>query len=357
MADETFMVERVEEGAVRRIEARRHSPLAPVSHTGQAGRRSNDGTAAEAFSPLLHFLDLPRFSSGDPASYARVAGLARPWRRILLSSSTGNEGYRFRTAIDRPARLGVTTAPLGPGAVGRFDRGGYLELDLFFGGLYSAEEQAVLNGENRIAVKADSGSWEVLGFTTAEEIAPNRWRIAPLLRGLAGTEDAMAAGAAAGAAVVVLDEAVVPLNIASDERGLSLNWLAESSSSSGGRAGPYVFSGGIRAETPLAPVHISGSRQANGSIHLSWIRRSRLDADDWDASEIPLDEPEERYRLEIMDGDDVLRAVETAGPGFTYDAADEIADFGTERAVIKLRITQMGRAVPTGIAATALVEL
>ncbi len=43
---------------------------------------------------------------------------------------------------------------------------------------------------------------------------------------------------------------------------------------------------------------------------------------------MPLDEAEERYRLEILDGSAVVRTVEIGEAEFAYAAADELADFG-----------------------------
>jgi hypothetical protein len=351
----TFIVERIEEGAARRIEARHHAPLAPSNYAGDEGHRNGGSAVSDAFAPVLHFLDLPRFAPGEATSFARAAGLCRPWRRMVLSSSVTTQGYRTRSALDRPARLGVLAAPLGGGIVGRFDRGSAMEIELFFGGLSSADEQAVLNGENRIAVKAQNGVWEVIGFADAEEVSPNRWRLSNLLRGLAGTEDAMWAGAAQGAAVVMLDEAVVPLGLSVDERGLALNWLAESLGPAGGRSGPHGFAGGMRAETPLSPVHIRGERQVTGDTRITWVRRGRVEADNWDGTDIPLDEPEERYRIELLDGAIVRRRVEVTEPVFTYAVADEIADFGRPQSNLSLRIRQMGRAVPLGLPAETIV--
>ncbi|WJR67620.1 glycoside hydrolase/phage tail family protein [Neorhizobium sp. CSC1952] len=350
-----FIIDRVEGGAVQRIEARQHAPLAPASHTGEPGRRMGGGTVSDAFAPVLHFLDLPRFSSGETTGFARVAGFCRPWRRMALSSSSGTEGYRTRAALDRPARVGVLAASLAAGVTGRFDRAGTAELELFFGGLSSADERAVLNGENRIAVMAENGVWEVIGFADAEEVGPNRWRLANLLRALAGTEDAMLAGAVAGAPVVVLDEAVVPLGLAAEERGLTLNWLAESLGQGGGRSGPHGFAAGLRAEAPLSPVHINGERQPGGGVRLTWVRRGRVEADGWDGTDIPLDEPEERYRVELLDGETVKRTAEVTQAAFLYPAADEVADFGAPQPSLSLRIRQMGRAVPLGIPAETVI--
>ncbi|MBW6421271.1 glycoside hydrolase/phage tail family protein [Rhizobium sp. XQZ8] len=354
-ADCTFIVERAEDGAVRRIEARHHAPLAPVNYAVESGRRDGGSNPAGAFSPIVHFLDLPRFSSDTPSSFARIAAFSRPWRRMAVSSSPGTEGYRSRTLLERPARIGVLTVPLEPGVTGRFDRSGSLELDLHFGGLSSAGELPVLNGDNRIAVKAANDTWEIIGFATAEEVVPSRWRLTNLLRGLAGTEDAMQAGAATGAAVVVLDEAVMPLGLTAEERGLPMNWIVESLGQSGGRFGPRGFAGGTRAETPLSPVHIRGEKAVDGDIRLTWIRRGRVEADDWNGSDIPLDEADERYRIEVLDGTAVKRSAEVTSSVFVYSAAQQIADFGTTQTGISLRIRQMGRAVPLGIPAEAQI--
>ena len=352
-----FLVSRIEEGAVRRVEACQHlgsTSSAPVEETpGPVG----GAEASNLFAPVLHILDLPRYASGPGESFARAAAVCRPWQRIALSSSMTTEGYALRTSLDRPARIGRLTAPLAPGTVcGRFDHSTPMALELFFGGLASAAVATVLGGKNRLAVRAQSGAWEILGFVQAQEVSSNRWRLETLLRGLAGTEDAMAAGTGTGAPVVVLDAAVVPLGLSAEERGRRMNWIAEGAAAAGKHVGPVAFSGGLRAETPLAPVHLRATRRA-GAIQCSWVRRGRIEGDDWDAAEIFLDEPEERYRVEILEGPQVKRTVEVTEPRLVYTAADELADFGAPQAALGFRVRQIGRAVPLGLAAEAVIEV
>jgi hypothetical protein len=353
-----FVVERIEEGNVRRIEARHHVALPPVKSDMTTGRRdtSGGGGTSDAFQPILHFLDLPRLTDAAPESFACVAAYCRPWRRMAISSSPTTEGYRSRATVDRPARIGTLAVPLMPGVSGRLDHANRVELDLHFGGLASAEEAVVLSGENRMAVKAQNGVWEIIGFVSAEEISAGRWRLSGLLRGLAGTEDAADAGALSGAACVVLDQAVVPLGLASEERGRSLNWLAESLGGSG-RSGPYIFAGGERAATPLAPVHLRAERNTDGDIVFGWTRLGRIDADGWEGLEIPLDEPQERYRIDLMAGNAVLRSTDVETPSWLYPAAEEVADFGVPQVTIDVRVRQMGRAVPLGIPARAAINI
>jgi hypothetical protein len=245
---------------------------------------------------------------------------------------------------------------LASGPVGRFDPVNVLELDLLGGAFSSASRTSVLSGANRLAVRAPNGGWEVLGFTEAEEVAAGRWRLAGLLRGLGGTEDATAVGADVGAEVVLLDEAVRALGLVNAERGAAQNWILEPMGLVTELSGPFVFDGGLRAETPLAPVHARVVRQASGDMRISWIRRSRIEADAWAEGEVPLDEAEERYRLEILNGSAVLRVVEVAEAGFTYPVADELADFGGAQTVLGIRVRQLGR-LAAGLPLEAVIAI
>ncbi|WP_454700465.1 baseplate multidomain protein megatron [Agrobacterium burrii] len=351
-----FLVSRIEDGAMRQVEARAFSAAFSVFAGAADERRAGGISGTEGFAPEVLFLDLPHHD-GVAAEYsARIAVFARPWRPILVSASSGTEGYRQRAVLDQPAMIGTLAMPLKPGPSGRFDRENAILIDLPFGGLASALEFAVLNGENRIAIKAANGVWEIVAFAKAEEIAPSRWRLSVLLRGLAGTEDALAVGAPAGAPAVMLDAAVQPLGLALSERGRRLNWMVEALGKASASAGPFAFEGGLRAQTPLAPVHLSGERKSDGVL-IKWKRRGRIEADGWDASDIPLDEPFERYRVEVLEGEAVKRMAEVSESLWFYPAAAELTDFPALRDHISVRVRQLGRAVPLGVAAQALLPL
>ncbi|UXS23535.1 glycoside hydrolase/phage tail family protein [Agrobacterium tumefaciens] len=351
-----FLVSRIEDGAVRQVEARAFSAAFSVFAGGAEERRSNGASGAEGFAPEVLFLDLPCHDGTAPEDSARIAALAKPWRPIIISASPGTEGYRQRVLLDRPAMIGALAMPLISGPPGRFDRKNTILADLPFGEMSSAAELSVLNGENRLAIKAANGVWEIVAFAKAEEIAPSRWRLSSLLRGLAGTEDALAAGAPKGAPVVVLDQAVQPLGLAASERGRRLSWIAEAAGMAGAMSGPFAFEGGLRALTPLAPVHLSAERRGDGVL-FRWKRRGRVEADGWDASEIPLDEPFELYRVEVLDGETVRRVAEVSEPVWFYPAADELTDFPALRDHISVRVRQLGRAVPSGVAAKAVLPI
>ena len=87
------------------------------------------------------------------------------------------------------------------------------------------------------------------------------------------------------------------------------------------------------------------------------MRRGRLNADSWQSSEIPLEEPVEAYRLDILDGETVMRSLDTTAAWHDYGAADEIADFGAPQTAIGFRVRQKGQTIPLGVAAQTVAAL
>ncbi|WP_438749447.1 baseplate multidomain protein megatron [Pararhizobium sp. O133] len=352
-----FIVGRIEDGAVRAVEARAYVPSSGGGQSVPPRHVDQPRTPSDGFSPVVHLMDLPQYEAGEAASFARGAVFARPWHSVLLSSSATTEGYRTRVRLDQPAQTGVLTEALGAGVLGRFDSARSLTLDLHFSGLSSAGRAAVLNGQNRIAVLAANGVWEIIGFRSATEIAAGRWRLSGLLRGLHGTTDAMLAGAVAGTSAAVLNGAVKQLGLNGDEAGRVMNWIVEAGGLATTAEGPFVFAGGLRAETPIAPVHLRARRLETGAIRIHWTRCARRDADHWLDGDIALDEPQERYRVEILDGGVVKRRIDVSEPVFDYVSAFELADFGTVQASLSIRVRQRGEKVALGVPAQAVLAL
>ncbi|MBA4799541.1 MAG: glycoside hydrolase/phage tail family protein [Rhizobiales bacterium] len=351
-----FLVQGIEDGFERRLTLRAFAGKVSAPVVAVEPDRVPEGGGAQGFAPVVTFLDLPRLEGASHSGDASVAAFARPWRRLAVSSSPEAEAYRLRLTLDRPATIGRLAEALGSGPVGRFDPGNAVLVDLIGGAFASASRLAVLSGTNRLAVRAAHGGWEVLGFAEAEEVATGRFRLTCLLRGLGGTEDATAAGAVVGAEVVLLDEAVRSLGLVNAERGAAQNWILEPMGLVTELSGPFVFDGGLRAETPLSPVHARVVRLVSGDLHVSWIRRSRIEADAWAEGEVPLDEAEERYRLEILNGSAVVRTVEVGEAEYAYAAADELADFGMPQTVLGLRLRQLGR-LAAGLPLEAVVAV
>lgn len=358
-ADE-FIVDQVEDGAARRILARQISRAAPAPWISE-NPQSIAPAAPLVGLPLAIFCDLPAVSSGVGAEERfRVAVWRKPWRSHVVFASPETTGYTQRSSAARQATVGRLTVALAPGVVGRLDRVNEIEVELFDGEAASISDLQLFNGGNAAAVRAANGVWEVLQFQNAEEISPDIWRLSGLLRGQLGTDDAVAAGAAAGADFVMLDDAVQAAGLLPGEIGLSLNWRVGASGADFSDANftTVVATGGVRARLPLSPVHLRADWTTGGDVLLSWVRRGRLDADDWAAAEIPLGEEREEYRVEIAAaGGATVRTTTSVEPQWLYDAAAITADFGTVPAEIDLTVRQFSAAAGWGLPAIRRLSL
>ena len=82
----------------------------------------------------------------------------------------------------------------------------------------------------------------------------------------------------------------------------------------------HAFDGnGLR---PYRPVHLRAEPSGSG-VALGWVRRTRIDGDGWELSEVPLGEEAEAYRLRVMQGDTLVRSVDVAAPAWSYDPAQD----------------------------------
>lgn len=276
-------------------------------------------TAAEAARPpgppALILLDLPPLEGAEDDARPLAAVSAEPWRGFDLYAGPSADALTLRASATEPATVGRTLTALTPGPLYRFDRAHRLVVAIEGGALAGASEGAVLNGANALAILSDNGEWEVIQFERAELIAAGTYALTGLLRGQAGTDPAMRAGAAAGATVVVLDDKLVRATVSQAERGLPLVWRAAPSGGvpAGLAVSEAAFTWTALALRPVSPCHLKARRLADGTLHLTWIRRARVGGDPWDG-EVPLGETSERYRVEARDGTTVVFSVETTIP-------------------------------------------
>ncbi len=235
-------------------------------------------------------------------------------------------------------------ADLSPGPVWRWDEASICEVEIHGGVLQSRSVEAVLSGANALAVLSRTGGYELLQFRHAELTGPRRYRLTGLLRGQKGSETEAAAGAEAGAAMVLLDGShrALPLDADLVGRELIYRILPAGAALDTVARRDLAFAANGRAAQPLAPVHLRASRESGG-IRLSWIRRTRKGGDSWDLAEVPLGETAEAYRVDILSasGGSVLRSLTSGTPSVIYPASDEAADFGGPVARLAVRVCQI----------------
>lgn len=297
--------------------------------------------APAATAITVDFLDIPQLPGdvGATEDTMYVAATASVYYGASVFRSNDN-GLTYSLNLYRIplATMGVTSSALGNGPTAFWDYANTLDVVLSSGTLESRQALDVLNGFNAALV----GN-EIIQFRTAILIAPNTYRISGLLRGRLGTEQKMS-GHGIGERFVLLSSSTLgKLTIPSSD------WFQTRLFRVGPATLPMTNSlyqdkqvncqG--RAALPLSPCHVRGVRDDGGNLTISWIRRTRSDGIWKDYVDVPLGEKSEVYEIEVMNGEAVKRTLRTTVSTAYYSASDQIADFGSVQAQVKVRIYQL----------------
>jgi hypothetical protein len=302
--------------------------------------------------PLVEFIDLPLLRGDEPPVAGYVAATQSPWPgNVAVYGSPETTGYVLKALANVPATVGVTLDDLPAGPEGRIDHGTRLSVKVEGEALTSCTLLQLFAGRNIAAVRNADGEWEVLQFANAQLIAGGTYDLSGLLRGQAGTEHAMRLPVAAGARFVLISSAVARVDLAASEIRLPYSWRSGPATRDIGDASyvttAHTFEGlGLK---PLSPVHVRAAR-AGGDATISWLRRTRIGGDAWEASDVPLSEDVESYEVDVLDGTTVRRTLAAATASITYTSAQQTADFGAPQAPLDVRVYQLsatyGRGTP-----------
>ena len=323
-----YRIDRVEQGDYLQVETVRVEPSSHQSADAVDVRpQVSPVVAAGPVLPL--FLDLPLLDGAEVSHAPHVAVAAQPWPGpVAVWSSDTDDGYRLNRLLNSPSLIGITETPLAPARAGLVDRGAPLRVRLGAGTLSSLPIGSMLNGRNLAAIgDGSSGTWEVFQFVTAELIAPQTYDLSDRLRGQAGSEPVMDQIWPVGSYVVFLDERPAQISLPAAARGLGRHYRI------GAARRGYddqeivhrieAFSGiGLR---PYRPVFLRARSIAEG-IHLTWVRRSRIDGDSWDSYEVPIGEDREAYLLRVRLGATLKREIRLSSAEWLYPAAMQAAD-------------------------------
>ncbi|MCT4654831.1 MAG: glycoside hydrolase/phage tail family protein, partial [Cohaesibacter sp.] len=294
-----YVIEEIEDGEAREIEARK----VPLPSEGKARSSSYQVSqekpliASKPVAECLYLPVLPGRSNHGHAPYLAVH--ADPWPgSVHLYEGSPDSGFRHRQILSVPAIMGRLNNELSQGLPDRWDRQSSIEVSLLGGELSSVPDEAVLNGANSAAILAKNGEWEILQFAKADLIAPKTWRLSGLLRGQLGTEQAALVGADTQSRFVLLDEAIVPLEVPESrlEQVLQVRLVPHGSTTADSNRLDLEAAIDGRGLKPYAPVHLERRiDHVNGLWTFGWIRRDRLNADSWVGHDIRMSEEIERY--------------------------------------------------------------
>ncbi|MBI1274218.1 MAG: hypothetical protein GC131_09085 [Alphaproteobacteria bacterium] len=301
---------------------------AAVAEGGEAAQR-RDVAAVPSYAFLM---DLPLLTDNDdqPGMYAAISGAAGwPGGALWRAPDTGTGGVDFAAISGFPlsAAAGAAADVLADAPAHYMDRAGSVTVQLFQGTLSSCSETALLDGGNA-ALLGD----EIIQFQTATLAGPGLYTLTNLLRGRRATGWASASHTAGERFVLLQQNSTQFLPAQLSDRGRTYQFRALSTGQSLGDVQDTAFTYGLRTIEPFAPAHLAGTRAdgPGGDLTITWKRRARLNAAWVDEIDVPLDEAEELYDIEIMDGTDVKRAFSVSGTSAKiYSAAEQTADWGT----------------------------
>jgi hypothetical protein len=325
-----YRIDRVEQAGASLLEAVRVEPEVHVPSDGVEESRG-----VRPFAPPLPvypvFLDLPLLTGEEVPHAPHIAVAADPWPGsvALYASAIEDAGYELNRLIGRAAIVGVTKTALERAEAGLWDRGGPLRVEVGGGELGSVTEEAIFAGANLAALGDGNGAnWELFQFRDAVLVAPGVYDLSLRLRGQLGTDGVMPDLWPSGSIFVVIDAALVQIDMPASSRGLARHYRVGAAQR--GYDDPSfihlveAFDGvGLR---PYSPAHLGASRVPSGDLSVSWIRRTRIDGDSWASEEVPLGEASERYRVRVVQGGTILREVNLSQPSWTYSVAAQASD-------------------------------
>ncbi len=288
----------------------------------------------------LEFLDIPKlpWDTTPNSEIVYVAATADIFYGANVYR-TDDGGTTFRLVADHIPHsiMGKALTVLATGPVAFFDEAHTVDVQLYNGTLESRPKIDVLNGFNAALL----GN-EIIQFRSAELIGEQTYRLSGLLRGHLGTDHEIG-NHAINERFILLDSKLKTVPV------LASDWYALRRFRVGSITLPVsdasyddiTFTPQGNAAKPYSVVHVKGTRNGDGDLAISWVRRTRGDGSWKDFVDVPLVETFERYEIEIMSGTTVKRTLTATTPAATYTAVQQTADFGSAQSTVTVRIYQM----------------
>lgn len=306
--------------------------------------------------PLVVFADIPLIDADSVNLWSpRVMATQNPWPGgVNLLESDGDGGHVLNNLIPAPAVIGELVDDLPRGVTALWDTDNSLTVKLYDTSynLTSRSDLSVLNGSNALAVITPNGDWEVLQFATSVLNPDGSYTLSRLLRGLLGTEPFMVDLIPTGSVFFVYSDTYFNVIKSSTSRlGLEVDM----------RYGPVNVDTNDNRYTdqtvtplgvalrPYSPVHLRQTKQSNGDILLSWVRRTRFEGDSWSGVDVPLNEETEAFEIDVTGGQ-TLSVVGSSS--ILYTLAQQTTDFGGGQSTVDWTVYQMSALYGRGAPAT-----
>lgn len=269
--------------------------LPSYSSTVASGRHlpSPDMTIGET---RLAIVELPLFGTEDtgvPLLAAFAAGTESGWRRAALSLASGESLVDIGVTAPK-AIMGAALDPLASHNVHLIDENSGVRVQLLNDAMDIAERSASPLDNDAPYCWLDG---EFIRFGTCEALGDGVFRISRLRRGCFQSESEVPSHPAGVQFVMVEPDTARLIN----ERVFVPGEIVEVEALGLGDLAPVSALINVQALStkPLAPVHGRFANASDGSVTLSWIRRSRIDAGWRDGIDQSLAEQQEQYLVSL----------------------------------------------------------
>jgi hypothetical protein len=349
-----FRVDRIEHGASQLIEAVRIDP--EVYHPSDIADELARVEAFVAPVPVLPlFVDLPLITGEEVPHAPYLAATATRWPGdVAVYRSLTDENFVLSDVVSARSTVGVTQNDMPRARAGLSDQGDALEVKLTFGALSSVTQAALLSGSNLAAIgDGSTDQWELFQFRDAELVSAGTFALSHRLRGQLGSDALMPDIWPAGSWFVLLNGVPGQIDMAANLRRIEQNFqigpAVRPNNDPSYVAQSHVFEGvGLR---PYAPVHLRKSGTPDHEFN--WIRRTRLDGDDWTLPDVPLNEETESYRVQVKVGGDVIREAFVSDVMWSYTGGMRTVDGVV--GLYSFEVAQVSARFGAGLAAQKIV--
>lgn len=290
-----------------------------------------------------------RDADNNAGLYAALAGFGPGWSGAELWAGDDANALIDRGGVSTEAIQGVCETTLGNYTLGNVDEHNLLTVNVGYGALSTITRDALLNGAANVAVVGAPGRWEVIKFQRADDLGSGRYILSGLLRGLQGSEFAIAQHAPGDRFVLMSDGGVLRPNFDPGTIGQDMAFKAVSVGRRFDSASVQTNENTGEGLRPSSPTTLRKSFSTN-DIVLTWGRRTRL-SQQWWLGNVPLGEESERYEIDIFSDNTyttLKRTLTSTSATVTYTSAQQVADFGSNQTTVYVRIYQMSGAVGRG---------
>ncbi|KJV68657.1 glycoside hydrolase/phage tail family protein [Candidatus Neoehrlichia procyonis] len=296
----------------------------------------------------LMVLDLPCINNTTENSlYFAVNRTELHWKGGIIYANNYKNQYNPILHIVHETITGISlnTLEVGPEAIP--DEQNIIIILLKTGNLYNISNLSLLDGNNTALL-----GQEIIQFKNAQLIETNKYKLTYLLRGRYGTEKYIYQHKSGEHFILLHNLIHLKMNMSLINKLLSYKAVSYGQTISDAKAVQHLYN--AKSLKPLSVVHVNTFFDANKNLHISWIRRARINAQWLDNIDVPLDEQYEKYDIEIINniGKIIRTFTITNKTTFTYAISQKIKDFGHSKFQIQINIYQLSAIVGKGESST-----